>query len=84
MNGCELISFITALACSMIKCFPDDDLELMAAGFTQLGDTLATYLTQKRIKESKNNNDDPCNCNKECKNNNDDACDRTNKKDAVQ
>ncbi|ROR30589.1 hypothetical protein EDD66_102242 [Mobilisporobacter senegalensis] len=54
MNDCELISYITAIACTIIKCIPDDDdIALMAAGFTQLGDTLATYLTQKSIKDNK-------------------------------
>ncbi len=93
MNGCELISFITALACSMIQCFPDDDLELLAAAFTQLADTLATYLTQKSIKESKND-DDTCNNKNESKNCNDTSnskneskynnCNNNHKKDAVQ
>lgn len=54
MNDCDLISYITAVACAIIKSFPDEDLELMAASFTQLGDTIATYLTQKGIRESKN------------------------------
>lgn len=54
MNDCDLISLITALACTIIKCFSDDELELLAAALTQLGDTLATYLTQKSITESKN------------------------------
>ncbi|HPU63988.1 MAG TPA: hypothetical protein PK304_07520 [Mobilitalea sp.] len=53
MHDCELISFITAVACTIIKCFPDEEIELIAAAFVQLGDTLATYLTQKSIKESK-------------------------------
>jgi len=55
MNDCELISLITALACTIIKCFPDEELELLAAALTQLGDTLATYLTQKGLREEKNN-----------------------------
>jgi len=51
MHDCELISLITAIACAIIKCLPDEDLELLAAALTQLGDTLTTYLTQKGIKE---------------------------------
>lgn len=63
MHDCELITLITAIACTIIKCFPDEDLKLMAAAFSQLGDTLATYLTQKSIKEnrSQNKNNDTCN-----------------------
>lgn len=60
MNDCELISCITAVACAIIKCTPDDDVELMAAAFTQLGDTLATYLTQKSLHEKNSNNNDNC------------------------
>lgn len=60
MHDCELISYITAIACAIIKCFPDDELELMAAAFTQLGDTLATYLTQQSIKENKSKNNNAC------------------------
>lgn len=56
MHDCEFISFITAVACTIIKCFPDEDLKLLAAALTQLGDTLATYLAQKSIKESKEEN----------------------------
>ncbi|NLK75298.1 MAG: hypothetical protein GX288_08440 [Clostridiales bacterium] len=63
MNDCELISYITAVACAMIKCLPDDDLELLSAALTQLADTLATYLTQKSIKESKTQDDNDYKCN---------------------
>jgi len=53
MHDCELISFITAVACTIIKCFPDEELELISAAFVQLGDTLATYLVQQSMKENK-------------------------------
>ncbi|HHV13853.1 MAG TPA: hypothetical protein GXX75_26660 [Clostridiales bacterium] len=56
MNDCELIMTITAIACGLIKCCPEEDLTIMAAAFTQLGDTLATYLTQKELCESKDKN----------------------------
>lgn len=61
MNDCELISLITAIACTIIKCFPDEELELLAAALTQLGDTLATYLARKSLRENKSDgkiNDD--------------------------
>lgn len=65
MNDCELISYVTAIACGIIKCLPDDELELLAAILTQLGDTIATYLAQQNLKESrtqnKNNSNDVCN-----------------------
>lgn len=52
MNDCDLIMTITAIACGIIKCCSDDDITIMAAAFVQLGDTLATYLTQKELRES--------------------------------
>ena len=52
MNDCDLIMTITAIACGIIKCCSDDDIAIMAAAIIQLGDTLATYLTQKELRES--------------------------------
>ncbi len=49
MAYCELIALITSIACGITKCFSDDEIALLAASFTQLGDTLATYLTQVQI-----------------------------------
>jgi hypothetical protein len=56
MNDCELITFITAIACGIINCCSEDDISLLSVGFTQLGDTLSTYLTQKELREKKNSN----------------------------
>ncbi|MDF2510291.1 MAG: hypothetical protein K0S04_157 [Herbinix sp.] len=53
MNDCGLIMTITAIACGIIKCCSEDDITIMSAAFSQLGDTLATYLTQKELCESK-------------------------------
>jgi hypothetical protein len=53
MEDCELIFLISTIACSIIKCYPDDELALLAAALTQLGDTLATYLEQKDLRESR-------------------------------
>lgn len=53
MNDCGLIMSITAIACGIIKCCSEDDLTILSVAFTQLGDTLATYLTQKELCENK-------------------------------
>jgi hypothetical protein len=53
MNDCELIMTITAIACGIIKCCSEDDITILSVAFTQLGDTLATYLTQKELCEDK-------------------------------
>lgn len=47
MNSCELVSAITAAACAVAKDRCLDDIELMAAIFSQLGDTLATIAVKK-------------------------------------
>jgi hypothetical protein len=55
MVDCELIAFITAISCGLIKCFSNDDLSILAASFNQLGDTLATYLAQVEVAENRAN-----------------------------
>ena len=42
MNGCQLTAFVTAAANALAKNATIEQIELMAAVFTQLGDTLAT------------------------------------------
>lgn len=51
MNPCELTASVTALA-NVIACkLDDDELAVMAAVFTQLGDTLATIAVQRQLCE---------------------------------
>lgn len=52
MNSCELVTFITAVACNMASCYTEDELTLFSAIFTQLGDTLTTILTNETLLES--------------------------------
>lgn len=42
MQSCEFVTFISTLACSISKNKSQKEIELLAAFFTQLGDTLAT------------------------------------------
>lgn len=49
MNSCEFVTFISVVACSLTSCCSKDELSLLAAVFTQLGDTLATILTREEI-----------------------------------
>ncbi len=53
MNALELTSSITALANAIACQISDDELDLLAAVFTQLGDTLATISVQRDICEKK-------------------------------
>jgi hypothetical protein len=58
MDECELIAFISTLACSISKCYSTDDITLMAAVLTQLGDTLATIATKREMNDQLRNKDD--------------------------
>lgn len=49
MNPCELTASITAAA-NMLACkLTEDELNLLGAALTQLGDTLVTIATQRSI-----------------------------------
>lgn len=56
MDDCELVALVTAVACGVAKCCSEDEISLLSAAMTQLGDTLATILTQRQIKEKKESN----------------------------
>lgn len=49
MDECELIIFISTIACTLSKCYTDDELSMLAAIFTQLGDSLSTILTKRNL-----------------------------------
>ena len=49
MNACELTASITALANALACNLTEDELNLLGAALTQLGDTLITIATQKSI-----------------------------------
>jgi hypothetical protein len=53
MQSCELVATITAIACAIAKCCPEEELPILAASFTQLGDTLATIIVQEERTTSK-------------------------------
>ena len=42
MNSCEFVSLISSLACVIAKDKTQDELNILSALFSQLGDTLAT------------------------------------------
>ena len=49
MNACELTASITAIANWLACQLSVDELELLGASLTQLGDTILTIVTQKSI-----------------------------------
>ncbi len=49
MSPCELTAYITAFANLLASKFDDDELGVVGAVFTQLGDTLETIAAQRVI-----------------------------------
>lgn len=45
MHNCEFVTFISLLACSIAQNKTQEELDILSAFFTQLGDTLATLST---------------------------------------
>lgn len=53
INGCQLVTLITAVGVIISDEVSDtNELALLAAAFTQLGDTLATIAAQRAIAEA--------------------------------
>lgn len=52
MNACTLTASVTAIANTLACKYTPDELTLLGAVFTQLGDTLATIAAQKSLCES--------------------------------
>ena len=49
MNPCELTAFVTAVANALASRLNDDELSILGAVVTQLGDTLLTIAAQRSI-----------------------------------
>jgi hypothetical protein len=47
MNSCELVTYVSSIACLMAKNCSTEELELLAAIFNQLGDTIDTILVNE-------------------------------------
>lgn len=56
MQSCELVAYITALACALSKCCSDDELAVLSSAFNQLGDTLGTIAAQNQLSNKNSNN----------------------------
>lgn len=57
MNSCELIAFISSIACTLSRNCSREELSVMAAVFTQLGDTLATIAVHDEFCNNKDFSD---------------------------
>ena len=49
LNPCELVTLISSLACAISKTFSAEEISILAAVFTQLGDSLATILAAGKL-----------------------------------
>lgn len=49
VNACELTMLVTVIANGLAANYSNDELSLIGAVFTQLGDTLATIVAQNEI-----------------------------------
>lgn len=49
MNSCELVVYISSVACAIAKSHSRDEVALLAVAFSQLGDTLTTILAHNEI-----------------------------------
>lgn len=62
MNSCCFVTTITGIACTLANCLSEEELELLAAALSQLGDTIATILANENLLEEcckrKNKSDD--------------------------
>lgn len=54
MDECELVTLVTAIACSISKVYSDEEITTLSAVLTQLGDTLNTIQARKAQCENTN------------------------------
>lgn len=50
MDSCKLAVFVSTIACSIYNSVTTDEAKVLAAVLTQIGDTLATMLTNDEVK----------------------------------
>lgn len=49
MNSCELVTLVSSIACAIAKNHTSDEISLIAAVFSQLGDTLETIQANEEL-----------------------------------
>lgn len=49
MNSCELVNLVSMLTCLIVQNYNDNEIALLSAIFTQLGDSLATILANEAV-----------------------------------
>ena len=56
MSSCDVAVLVSALACSIAQTYTNDETALLAAVFTQLGDTLTTIDVSNEINSKSKKN----------------------------
>ncbi|WP_455718524.1 DUF6774 domain-containing protein [Anaerosporobacter sp.] len=51
MNSCNLVATLTGIACTLANCLSEEELELLAAALSQLGDTITTILANESFRK---------------------------------
>ena len=52
MKSCELVNLISMLTCLIVENYDDEEIGLLSAIFTQLGDSLATILANEELNKA--------------------------------
>ncbi len=55
MDSCELVTLVSTLSCLIANNSTDDELSILSAVFTQLGDSLTTILVCRTNNNSSSN-----------------------------
>ena len=67
MNSCELVTFVSSLACAISCCCDKDEIALIGTILTQLGDTVLTIAAHEDFCKQKEANallpESSCTCN---------------------
>ncbi|MCI9365162.1 MAG: hypothetical protein HFJ54_00555 [Clostridia bacterium] len=58
MSSCELVNLVSMLSCLIVENYTDEEISVLAAVFTQLGDSLATILANNTLLDSKSKSED--------------------------
>ena len=49
MNSCEMVAYVSTIACAIAKCSSAEEMELMSAVLIQLGETLHMMLVHDEV-----------------------------------
>lgn len=62
MNPCEIVTLVSAISCAIAKNRSVEELNILSAIFTQIGDSLTTIAVTRSPINSNNKTNNPTNC----------------------